>query len=699
MKPQEMNRYQDIIIESMARTIWLMAYADWAERVAEDEENETSDYEGPEIARPEGGQDWDDFAPKTPLGATQAAGDLYSLIKESYPNIAASKAPLSELFVEAMTIHLGHSPFLADEPWISNIKDADASERNDEAMVYADWLEQQGREMDAAHVRVMIQHRRTKEIADQMNRIDDAERFGSVLVHMAEGTGVHWGDDYKTWRKHPDEDWTKQMPSFGCYYNGEILSWDGKVRDKDARPSSKAGTQRAVYEGENEEVGGPQDLNPDASSSVGERHIIIVNPNDANFYRHSYVLWTSNGGFSTADYLLIYANSLDDALDEMIDWIAENRPGHLANEMVAEQYKELEDAWTAANPGEELDDETRWAMMEQAEEDTTSGGNANDRIFSENWGIALEDPSPRDLLLFSGLNKNPAKRNPPKAPKALESPWDALATVMFRNTVTARMLRILARRRQITQAEFTRDWTRRSNRKPTAYQIRKGEDKANISSLVNNLGRFIQQGHAGQGFWAEFYSWGESRHPGDHSQRIGYGYHEGPACLKVMRQERLREGSTHKLLRWVGPDPTTLLANMSPEKLQWAFENLEHQMLNHRETDDVDLDFGWWLERIRPRLVKQNPSWSLRGIQNKRPVPTLRRNPGAVQDPIVAEIREACAAAFGDGIDYPYFYANALPGETPDETILRVYTEERNAQVADGGNPTPTQVINLLIHG
>lgn len=69
-----MNTTQDEILEPMARTLWLCAYADAVEN---------NEIEGPS---PGYGEDWDDYAPSTPDEAWTKAGEILALFNA--PTIA-----------------------------------------------------------------------------------------------------------------------------------------------------------------------------------------------------------------------------------------------------------------------------------------------------------------------------------------------------------------------------------------------------------------------------------------------------------------------------------------------------------------------------------------------------------------------------------------------------------------------------------
>ena len=627
---QTTKHYQEVILDSMARTLWLLAYADWADRREEEGEDEDAEGGGElEVARPGPGGDWDGHAPETPLAAIQAAGDLYTLVKESL-GLQGENA-LGHLFEQAMATHLGEL-LVPDKEWIKQIKAEKYGEQRAVIMVYADWLEQQGRVHDARYVRGTVPKKYGFPIVDRIvtGREGDATRFGGTLVHMAEGTGVSWEDDYKVAniRTHDAPDsWTRRMPHFESYYDGEHLSWSGRVRDKewDAPGAHRQGNQQARYEeGDPPVTQGPEEIGADIGPA-GQRQVIIVNANDKSWTKHSFVLW-----FGTTN-LLIYANSLEDALDEGVDWLVDNEPGQLVDDQVNEQFQELLAERAAAGTPVEEGTEEYWNVLQEAEEDTTPGGNASNRVARNAWGIQMEDPSERDLLLFTGLIKNPPRKKKPPAPPP--SPYDQLATVMFRDTVTARMLRELAQRGQMTQAEFMRDYMRRCERPPSRWQAeaaaatRRGYDRwgvtipkdpeaeavASFSGFNNNFGRYVARG----GFhftsstlfkWhVEFWN---PRQRKTNSRLYLIRKESIPPKAKASRsQYGAPVRSQRNLIHWVGPPVDELLSKMSPAKLQWAFENLEFQMIGKPRATDTPEEVGWWLERIRPLLgPKQNPS-------------------------------------------------------------------------------------------
>lgn len=113
----------------------------------------------------------------------------------------------------------------------------------------------------------------------------------------------------------------------------------------------------------------------------------IINPNDRDWTRHRYIL--AFGAIGTT-HCLVYANSIDDALDEAIDWLADNAPGHLADDQVAEAYNEA----IAEGLSEEQADDRAYV-------DITVGGNDGHAILSWEWFILAEDPSRSEILAYT----------------------------------------------------------------------------------------------------------------------------------------------------------------------------------------------------------------------------------------------------------------------------------------------------------
>jgi len=116
--------------------------------------------------------------------------------------------------------------------------------------------------------------------------------------------------------------------------------------------------------------------------------IVPVNGSDRSFTSSRFILWF--GAYGTTR-LMVWADHLQDALDESIDWIAENAPGLLCDDRVAEEYAE------ARRDG--LSEEK---AAERAEVDCTIGGNAGHYLPSWEWGIVAENPTREEVLAIQG---------------------------------------------------------------------------------------------------------------------------------------------------------------------------------------------------------------------------------------------------------------------------------------------------------
>lgn len=108
-----------------------------------------------------------------------------------------------------------------------------------------------------------------------------------------------------------------------------------------------------------------------------------VNGSDRGWTRHNYILWFGAYG---ATYMRVYANSLEAALDIAGDWIEENVPGLLCNELVEEAYNEAI-----------ADGESEEQAYETATADVTIL-DCNRYLLSYEWGIVAEDPTRETVL-------------------------------------------------------------------------------------------------------------------------------------------------------------------------------------------------------------------------------------------------------------------------------------------------------------
>lgn len=119
-----------------------------------------------------------------------------------------------------------------------------------------------------------------------------------------------------------------------------------------------------------------------------ERTITPVNSYDRDWTGHRYIL--SFGAYGDT-LLMIWASSLDDALDEAIDWIVDNAPGLLADEAVSYAFTEALCAGHSEDEAHEI-----------SEVDTTVGGNCGHYLHSHEWGIVAEDPTRAQILALQG---------------------------------------------------------------------------------------------------------------------------------------------------------------------------------------------------------------------------------------------------------------------------------------------------------
>lgn len=116
--------------------------------------------------------------------------------------------------------------------------------------------------------------------------------------------------------------------------------------------------------------------------------IVIVNGSDRAWARHRYILAFGAYGWTR---LMVWANGIDSALDEAVDWIAKNAPGLLCDDTVQYAYKFA--------IGEGISEER---AQELAEQDTTCAGNAGHYIASHEWFILAEDPTRAQVLEIQG---------------------------------------------------------------------------------------------------------------------------------------------------------------------------------------------------------------------------------------------------------------------------------------------------------
>lgn len=114
----------------------------------------------------------------------------------------------------------------------------------------------------------------------------------------------------------------------------------------------------------------------------------VLNGTDRDWTKHSYVLAF---GICMPRNVLVYANSLEDALDTAVDWLKENHPGLIVNDQVNEVIKEL---LASGKPEDSVYDHL---------DGFTSGGNCGDFIDSDEWSIVFEDPSREQLKEYIAM--------------------------------------------------------------------------------------------------------------------------------------------------------------------------------------------------------------------------------------------------------------------------------------------------------
>lgn len=143
-------------------------------------------------------------------------------------------------------------------------------------------------------------------------------------------------------------------------------------------------------------------------TAVGERNgwrtneIVMLNPDQKRWYNHLYVLWFGGCG---ATYLHVYADSLDDALAECAEWLAEHAPGHIMKHGSEEHIDLIKDACKDAGVTYDPDmfsgsvATEMYKILEKAEADLTY--TEAGFITSYEWGISFEDPDAATLYAFT----------------------------------------------------------------------------------------------------------------------------------------------------------------------------------------------------------------------------------------------------------------------------------------------------------
>jgi hypothetical protein len=127
--------------------------------------------------------------------------------------------------------------------------------------------------------------------------------------------------------------------------------------------------------------------------------ITPINGYDRGTWRNRYILGFG-GPYGYSKVLMVWANGLDSALDEAVDWLAEHAPGLLCDDEVARIFHE-----EVAEHGEEK-------AQEIATQDTTCAGNCSNYLRSEDWAIVAENPTREQILELQGRSPGRNRHQP-----------------------------------------------------------------------------------------------------------------------------------------------------------------------------------------------------------------------------------------------------------------------------------------------
>jgi hypothetical protein len=120
----------------------------------------------------------------------------------------------------------------------------------------------------------------------------------------------------------------------------------------------------------------------------GLEGIPIANAGNVSFAKGLYLMWAGESYSATQVY--VWANSFEDAFEELVEWLDENAPGRLVSHETA---KEALDAYLAEHPEIDQDDQDAmcevYEAIEQADDWTVIGHtslNNGGHIASHEWG-------------------------------------------------------------------------------------------------------------------------------------------------------------------------------------------------------------------------------------------------------------------------------------------------------------------------
>lgn len=138
--------------------------------------------------------------------------------------------------------------------------------------------------------------------------------------------------------------------------------------------------------------------------------LTIINPSERDYTRHRYVL--SFGAYSCT-HLMVYASSLEDALEECAEWLADHAPGHIMlkgnggdtrdpelDVLMREACQEHGLDFDAIDWNELDGDEQQrlWDIEQEAYSDLTECERGY--LTSYEWCITFEDPSRAEIKAF-----------------------------------------------------------------------------------------------------------------------------------------------------------------------------------------------------------------------------------------------------------------------------------------------------------
>jgi hypothetical protein len=166
--------------------------------------------------------------------------------------------------------------------------------------------------------------------------------------------------------------------------------------------------------------------------------------------------------------------------------------------------------------------------------------------------------------------------------------------VLFEDTVCARMLRMLAEKGEMPQADFMREYHRRCERA-----------RPSRSAFLNNFGRYTGAPRSGHG----------SPLPVITQVRLPSKY---PSA--EMRARNATHWSGRNLLRWHGPTIVEIVQQIPDAKLETYFARMKHAMLAPPRATDTADDFTPWALRLSREIARRCAGGAIRTL-DVRPIP------------------------------------------------------------------------------